>query len=82
VVAGIAEANGLMTLLSNEPDPDEEANPYKFGGTVAAVARRENDFGFLTQSPHWTSMTADPGQWVWTDEYCNIVGALIRKLSE
>jgi hypothetical protein len=82
VVAGIAAANGLMTLLSNEPDPDEEADPYKFGGTVAAVARREDDFGLLTQSPHWTPMAADPGQWVWTDDYCNIVGALIRKLTE
>jgi hypothetical protein len=82
VVAGIAAANGLMTLLSNEPDPDEEANPYKFGSTVAAVARREEDFGPLTQSRHWTPKAADPGQRVWTDDYCNIVGALIRKLTE
>jgi hypothetical protein len=82
VVAGIAAANGLMTLLSDEGDPDEEANPYKFGATVAAVARREEDFGPLTQSPHWTPKAADPGQRVWTDDYCNIVGALIRKLTE
>jgi hypothetical protein len=82
VVAGIAAANGLVTLLSNEPDPDEEANPYKFGSAVAAVARREEDFGPLTQSRHWTPMAADPGQRVWTDDYCNIVGALIRKLTE
>jgi hypothetical protein len=82
VVAGIAAANGLMTLLSNEPDPDEEANPYKYGSTVAAVARRKEDFGPLAQSPHWRPMAADPGQWVWTDDYCNIVGAMIRKLAE
>jgi hypothetical protein len=82
VVAGIAAANGLMTLLSDEPDPDEEANPYKFGSAVAAVARREEDFGPLAQSRHWTPKAADPGQRVWTDDYCNIVGALIRKLAE
>jgi hypothetical protein len=82
VVAGIAAANGLMTLLSDEPDPDEEANPYKFGSAVAAVARREEDFGPLAQSRHWTPKAADPGQRVWTDDYCNIVGALIRKLTE
>jgi hypothetical protein len=52
VVAGIAAANGLMTLLSDEADPDEETHPYKFGATVAAVARSEEDFGPLTQSPH------------------------------
>jgi hypothetical protein len=72
VVAGVAAANGLMTLLSNEPDPDEE---YKFGGTVAAVARSREDFGSLAQSRQWTPKAADPGQWVWTDDYCNIVGA-------
>jgi hypothetical protein len=82
VVAGIAEANGLMTLLSNEPDPDEKTNPYKFGSTVAAVARSEEDFGPLAQSLHWTPKAADPGQWVWTDDYCNLVGAMIRKLNE
>jgi hypothetical protein len=76
---GIAAANGLVTLLSNEPDPDEE---YKFGGTVATVARSQEDFGSLTQSRQWTPKAADPGQWVWTDDYCNIVGALIRKLTE
>jgi hypothetical protein len=82
VVAGIAAANGLTTLLSDEGDPDEEAHPYKFGATVAAVARSEEDFGSLAQSRHWTPKAADPGQWVWTDDYCNIVGAMIRKLAE
>jgi hypothetical protein len=24
--------------------------------------------------------TPDPAQWVWTDDYSNIVGALIRKM--
>jgi hypothetical protein len=79
VVAGIAAANGLMTLLSNEPDPDEE---YKFNGTVAAIARSREDFGSLAQSRQWRPKAADPGQWVWTDDYCNIVGAMIRKFSE
>ena len=82
VVAGIAAANGLTTLLSDEGDPDEAAHPYKFGATVAAVARSKEDFGSLAQSRHWTPKAADPGQWVWTDDYCNIVGAMIRKLAE
>jgi hypothetical protein len=79
VVAGIAAANGLMTLLSNEPDPDEE---YKFGGKVAAVARSPEDFGSLAQWRQWTPKAADPAQWVWTDDYCNIIGAMIRKVTE
>ena len=30
----------------------------------------------------WELKTPDPAQWVWTDDYSNIVGAVIRKLKE
>jgi hypothetical protein len=82
VVAGIAAANGLMTLVSDNADFDEAANPYKFTATVAAVARSEEDFGDLVHSPDWTLESPDPNQWVWSDDYSNIVGAVIRKLRE
>jgi hypothetical protein len=82
VVAGIAAANGLVTLVNDDADLDEAANPYKFIGTVAAAARSKEDFGPLVQSRDWRPKAADPSQWVWTDDYCNIVGAVIRKLNE
>ena len=81
VVAGIAAANGLITRINDRADPDEAA-PYKFAGTVAAVARSEEDFGPLALAPDWELKEPDPGQWVWTDDYSNIVGAVIRKLNE
>jgi hypothetical protein len=82
VVAGIAAANGLITRVSDSSDLDEAANPYKFVATVAAVARSEQDFGALAQARDWALKAPDPGQWVWTDDYCNIVGAVFRKLNE
>src|SRR5215472_3329879 len=82
VVAGIAAANGLITRVSDSSDLDEAANPYKFVATVAAVARSEEDFGALAQARDWVLKAPDPGQWVWTDDYCNIVGAVLRKLNE
>jgi hypothetical protein len=82
VVAGIAAANGLITYIDDSADIDEAANPYKYSGTVAAIARSEEDFGLLTHSRDWELKTADPAQWVWTDDYSNIVGAVIRKLNE
>jgi hypothetical protein len=82
VVAGIAAANGLITLVSEGPDVDEIANPYRFSATVAAVARNVEDFGPLAQSPDWELTPPDRKQWVWTDDYCNILGALLRKLRE
>ena len=45
VVAGIAAANGVVTLVSDSPDSSELSEPYKFGSTVAAVAREREDFG-------------------------------------
>ena len=82
VVAGIAAANGLITCIDDSADIDEAANPYKYSGTVAAVARSEEDFGLLAQSRDLGAQDADPAQWVWTDDYSNIVGAVLRKLSE
>jgi hypothetical protein len=54
VVAGIGAANGLITRVSESSDL-EAANPYKFVGTVAAVARSEEDFGTLAQARHWAT---------------------------
>ena len=82
VVAGIAAANGHVTLVGDEAELDEAANPYKFVGTVAAVARSEEDFGSLAHSRDWMLERPDPNQWVWTDDYCNIAGAVIRKFNE
>jgi hypothetical protein len=82
VVAGIAAANGLSARVSDSADPDEAANPYKFAGTVVAVARSDEDFGALALAPDWQPMTPDPAQCIWTDDYSNIVGAVIRKLKE
>ena len=82
VVVGIAAANGLLARVNDSEDIDEVANPYKFSGTVVAVARSEEDFGTLTRLGDWEVGAPDPRQWVWTDDYCDIVGAVLRKLQE
>jgi hypothetical protein len=82
VVAGIAAANGLITLFSDSVEIDETANPYKFSGSVAAVARSEEDFGPLLDSPDWELTAPEPDQWIWTDDYSNLVSSLVRKHRE
>ena len=57
VVAGIAAANGLITRIHDSVDPDE---PYKYAGTVAAVARDDADFGVLANSSEWEVARAGP----------------------
>jgi len=81
VVAGIADANGLIAR-TNPQDDDEQADDdeYKFSSTVTAAARANEDFGALADSENgWTIEQPDPGQRTWTDDYCNVVGAIIRK---
>lgn len=82
VVAGIAAENGLLARVSDTRDPSQISNPFKYGGTVVAVARSDKDFGKLTRAAGWNPKASDLAQRIWTDDYSNIVGAVIRKLNE
>jgi hypothetical protein len=82
VVAGIAAANGAVTRVNDGSDFIENAPQYLFVGTVAAVARNDEDFGPLSGAYYWPLQTPALDQWVWTDDYSNIVGAVIRQLKE
>jgi hypothetical protein len=80
VVTGIAAANGAVARVNDGSDFVENVNEYLFVGTVVAVARNNQDFGALARSEYWPLQTPDLNQWVWTDDYSNIVGAVIRQL--
>ena len=63
-------------------DATEDDANYIFLGTVVAVARTDEDMGPLAQSDYWELQKPDPKQWVWTDDYSNIIGSILRKLRE
>jgi hypothetical protein len=82
VAAGVAEANGLIARLYD--GGDVEANPelHHWVPRIAAMARRDEDFGQLAKSVFWPVRKADAAQRVWTDDYSNILGALLRRMRE
>ncbi|MCC6890776.1 MAG: fused MFS/spermidine synthase [Hyphomicrobiales bacterium] len=80
VVAGIAQANGAIARVYEGGDIEEDADEHRWIPTIAAVARNEADFGALANSPYWPVRERDPRQRVWTDDYSNIVGAMLRHL--
>ena len=80
VVAGIAAANGMVSRLNESGDVTEYPDDYIFLETVVAAARSDDDFGPIAQSEYWEKQEPDPDQWVWTDDYCNIIGAILRRL--
>jgi spermidine synthase len=82
VVAGIAAANGALTRVNDSYDLDEATTPYRYAATVAAVVRNGADFGTLADSKDWVLREPDPRQRVWTDDYSNIIGSLIRMLDQ
>lgn len=81
VVAGVAQANGLLARTSDGEEGNDD-NEHKFSSTVVAVARRSEDFGALATSAEWDEETPDPQDWVWTDDYSNVIGAMIRQMRE
>lgn len=88
VVAGIADAHGAKTRThlgrtSNGGDNDEEEysdTAYRYSTNVAVVARNDEAFGALNSQQGWEELAPDPNQWVWTDDYSNIIGALVRNM--
>src|SRR5256714_3389914 len=81
VVAGIAHANGLVSRVNNRAARDDEEDArYIFTSTVVISAREEKDFGELLDDKDWQPIEPAPGQRFWTDDYSNVVGAIIRNL--
>src|SRR6266849_2935421 len=82
VVAGVAHANGAITRLYDGGDVQEDAAEQKWVPIVAAVASKDEDFGALAKSRYWPLLPPDPAQRVWTDDYSNVLGALVRRLQQ
>ena len=77
VVVGIADANDMKSWVYN--DNKESLDDYIFVTDVVVSAREEADVGGLASSPKWVETRFDKTQWVWTDDYSNIIGALYRR---
>jgi hypothetical protein len=82
VVAGIAGANGAITREYDGGDVKEDASQQKWVPRVAAVAVHDEDFGEIAKSRFWPTLPPNPRQRIWTDDYSNVLAALLRRLRE
>jgi hypothetical protein len=78
VVVGIAEANDLTSWVYNEDSGRDDE--YIFSTSVVVSAREEADVGKLASSEQWALTEANRSQRVWTDDYSNVFGAVLRRL--
>lgn len=82
VVAGISAANGaVMRVNSGDSTFANSDESYQYSQTVTITARSEDDLVNLNKEV-WEPQPLDPRQWVWTDDYSNIAGALYRNYWE
>jgi hypothetical protein len=79
VVAAEAAGEGLRTYVREDQHPDTDPPDFKMNATVAALARSPSDLGDLPQRPGWREVKPDPRVSAWTDDYSDILGAILRK---
>jgi hypothetical protein len=80
VVVGIADANGMKSWVYNEDSGRD--GEYIFATNVVVSARDEADVGKLASSDKWEETDPTANQRVWTDDYCNVLGAVYRRLRD
>ena len=80
VVVGIADANGMKSWVYNEDSGRD--GEYIFATNVVVSARDEADIGKLASRDKWEETDPNAGQRVWTDDYCNVLGAVYRRLRD
>jgi spermidine synthase len=82
VAEAAARASGLQSLSAHVPvDPDSMDSKLQFSTPTNAVvvARHASDFGKLATQKEWKQPRADVMNALWTDDYANILGALVRE---
>jgi hypothetical protein len=80
VAVGIAAANGMKTWIYDDSAEEDNDDAYIYSSDVAVSANKTEDLGELAASKSWKLTEPEPAQRPWTDDYSNIVRALIEKL--
>lgn len=80
VIVGIADANDMQSWVYNEDSGRNDE--YIFPTNVVVSARKPEDVGGLASDNLWERTAPTPGEWVWTDDYSNVLGAVYRRLRD
>ncbi|MGA8653820.1 MAG: fused MFS/spermidine synthase, partial [Xanthobacteraceae bacterium] len=80
VAVGIAAANGMKTWLYDDSAEEDDDDAFIYPSDVAIAVNNTADAGELAASKNWKLTEPEPSQRPWTDDYSNILRALIKKL--
>jgi hypothetical protein len=79
VVAAVAASEGLVVYFKDDHRAAPVPFDYKANASVAVLARKREDLGSLPERDGWAPIGAPEGVRIWTDDYSNILGAILRK---
>src|SRR5712672_2887410 len=79
VVAAAAEGAGLATFLKEEGKGEPLSAGFQAGSTVMALARDPANLGDLPARAGWRRVEPVGTVAAWTDDYSNVLGAMIRR---
>jgi hypothetical protein len=80
VAVGIAAANGMKTWIYDDSAEEDDDDAYIYPSDVAVCVNKAEDLGELAFSKNWKLTAPEAAQRPWTDDYSNILSAIIKKL--
>jgi hypothetical protein len=81
VLGRIAADRGLVGYVRNDREiPPDKAEQAMRPSVWVVLARDQADFGQIAQAAgRWVRLEADMRDPLWTDEYSNVLGALVKQ---
>ena len=77
VVANVAQSLGLATYLREDDSAGDLLTTLRANARLVVLARAPADTGSVARD--WTSLQPDRSSALWTDDYSNILGIMLRK---
>jgi spermidine synthase len=79
VAAAVGATQGLVTYLREDDQANDFFKDYRANARVVALAKSPADLGELPSQAGWSRIDPRPGVAAWTDDYSDVLSAIIRK---
>lgn len=77
-VAAVGHAVGLIAFAKHDTSVDDVEKSYRSNSKVVVLARKTADLAALGRFKGWSAISRDPSVKPWTDDYSNLLGAMLR----
>lgn len=78
-VVAASAASDSMTAAMHGARVADNRPPYRLASEVTVVAQNPQDLAGLHLGPQWRPLAPETGMATWTDDYSDILGALLRR---